>query len=248
MVRGNRAADTPQNQRFGRDTSRIVATAFGVLVLGLVILAYAAFTTYDVVAEGRLLDYTPGTIYKIEVFGVTFYVEKGATTPSLDVFNSWILIAISSMSLLVAVFYHFSRSSRSRAKWFFFLLFFGAGYLAADELLALHETLGHNLRFLRDLPGVERPDDAIIAFYVLPAAIFLFFFRDIFLGSRTARAFFALGFGLFVVTAVLDVLAIEQEDVLEPIASLCLFAGFVALAVDALLKAASEYAARARPT
>jgi len=136
-----------------------------------------------------------------------------------------------------------SRSSRSRAKWCFLGIFIGAGYLAADELLAVHETLGHNLQFLRDIPGVTRPDDAIIAFYAVPAVIFVFFFRDILLASRRARILVGLGFGLFVITALADIIGeIEQEDALEPVASLFLFAGFITLAVDALLTAAGEFA------
>lgn len=247
MVREDEpAADKPEHSRAAPARSRIIAVVVGALVLGLLVLAYVAFSTYEVVAEGRLLDYTPGTVVKIDVLGMTLYVEEGRAKPSLDLLNSWVLTAISSMALLVAVFYRFSQSSRSRVQWCFLALFVGAGYLAADELLAVHESLGHNLRFLRDLPGVTRPDDVIIALYVVPAAIFLIVFRDILLASRTARILFGVAFGLFVLTAAADLFSIPKEDLLEPIASLVLFAGFIALAVNALQRAAHEFAARDR--
>jgi hypothetical protein len=36
-------------------------------------------------------------------------------------------------------------------------------WLGLDEGLALHETIGHDLGFLADLPWVRAPDDVIFA-------------------------------------------------------------------------------------
>lgn len=103
--------------------------------------------------------------------------------------------------------------------------------LALDELAGLHETLGYNLPFLADIPGIERPDDAIILAYSAPGVVFLVLFRDVLFRDRRTGALLLLGIGLFGAAAVLDALGGIAEELLESLAALALLAGFLVLAV-----------------
>ena len=81
----------------------------------------------------------------------------------------------------------------------------GLAFLALDEMLALHETIGYNLDFLADLPGVNSPEDVVFALYAVPAVAFFVVYRDLLAVSRWGIRLVALGVALFGVAAVLDV-------------------------------------------
>ena len=83
--------------------------------------------------------------------------------------------------------------SRARLRRFFGFAAGGLAFLAADELFAIHETVGHNLRFLADLPGVERPDDVVFLSYGLAVLVFAWLFRDILLQNVAAVRLFGVG-------------------------------------------------------
>jgi hypothetical protein len=121
-----------------------------------------------------------------------------------------------------------------RMRRFYAFVTAGLAYLAADELFAFHETLGHNLRFLADLPGVERPDDVVFLSYGLPLAIFAWCFRDILFANRRATRVFALGTALFAVAAAGDVAGVAIDEPAEVLAAACLAAGVVIISVDVL--------------
>ena len=120
------------------------------------------------------------------------------------------------------------RGSR-RLLTFFTLLGLGMAFLALDELLALHETIGYNLDFLADLPGVKSPEDAVFALYAVPAIAFFVIYRDLLAVSRWGIWLVALGVALFGVAAMLDVAdAIVDEQWVEPPASAVLSTGLPA--------------------
>ena len=48
----------------------------------------------------------------------------------------------------------------------------GSAFLAADDLLGVHETIGHNLGFFASLPGIDHPDDLIVGIYGLAVLAF----------------------------------------------------------------------------
>lgn len=218
------------------------------LVVGVALLLLMVFVllvnNYEVVDKGRLLPYTTGEIYRIELFGrFTIYAEPEAK-PTLDVFNSYILVSLSSIALLALTFLRVVRvPTRPRLQAFFLIVWLGTGFLAADELLGGHESLGHNLRFLAELPGVHRPDDAIVALYVPAAIAFLIVFRRIILASAGARVGFGVAVVLVVLAAVSDVLGVGQtEELLEALASMSLLAGFMLLTIDEIRLAAASIA------
>lgn len=154
---------------------------------------------------------------------------------------------MSSIALLALTFIRVVRvPTRPRVQAFFLVVWLGTGFLAADELLGGHESLGHNLRFLAELPGVHRPDDAIVALYVPAAVAFIVVFRRIILASKGARIGFGVAVALLVLAAVADVLGVGQtEELLEALASMSLLAAFMLLTIDELRLAAASIAERA---
>lgn len=207
----------------------------GVLVLAaLIALAYAVASSYEVVAKGELLPYTTGEIYQIRILGRFDLYAEPELKPSTDLFNSYILVSISTLSLFVALLLRAAAERRPRVELFFLLTWLGTGFLAADELMGLHETLGHNLRFLTALPGITRPDDAIVVFYALPALAFLLVFRDVLLSSRRATQAFVLALAIAVLSSLLDVASVPLEEPLELLASTAILVGFLLLAIEQL--------------
>ena len=205
-----------------------------VAVAALVVLAALAFQSYEVVDRERLLPFPDsGRVYEIRVFdSFTVYVDPEAKR-GFDILNVYMLAAISGIGLLAAILLRGIGGPNSRRlMWFFLLVWLGAGFLAADEGLGLHETVGGNLAFLADLPGVDRPDDALFASYAIPALIFLVAFRDLLLFSRKALLFLGPGLGLFLLAALFDVTGVHADEVAELLASGCLLAGFTVLAVE----------------
>ncbi len=215
-------------------------------MLGAVYVA----SSYEVVDKGRLFDYTTGTIYKIQlVDGVNVYAEK-EIDPSLDIFNSLLLFFVASVSAFAALLLR-RLGSAIRLQVFFGLAALGAGYLGADELFAIHESIGHNLRFLADLPGVRQPDGPVQAFYAIPALIFLYVFRDLLLASGPARRAFVLGTVLLVVAYMgdgRDFLSSRAEDTLELLASMSYVAAFLLLALHHVAPDAGRAAVLQRTT
>lgn len=217
--------------------------AVAAFVVALFVLYVLVKNNYEVIERGRLLPYTSAEIYRIKLFDrVTIYAEPEDQT-SLDIVDSWILVSISSVALLALLFLWSAHlAARAHAATFFFVTWLGTGFLAVDEIVGGHENLGHNLRFLRNLPGIDRPDDAVIVFYIVPTLAFLIAFRRIILGSRTARVFFGLGTAIFVVAALADAggVAGQDEERIEVVASLSFLVGFMTLTVDELRRATDD--------
>jgi hypothetical protein len=225
-------------------------TAVALIVLGLMVVVFAASRSYVVVEKGRLLDYTQGTVYKVRVFGVELYAEN-EVKPTLDVLNAALLLIIASVSMLGALLLNRLRGRATRRLQVFLgLAALGSGYLAADELLAIHESLGHNMRFLAGAFGSEQPDGAVQLAYAVPIGAFAWVFRDLFLTSRTVKWLFGVGAGLFAIALLgdgRDLLNTTQEDFIESCASVVLVAGFVVLTMDHIARALQTPAAEAGP-
>jgi hypothetical protein len=213
--------------------TRHVAPAVGVLGLLLVVAAYVVSKNYEVVAEGNLLPY-PAQVAKIRFFDQFTLVVAQERTRPLDVLDAALLSMIAGTAFFVLALLRRASAGTPRIRAFFALCLLGSMFLAVDESLALHESLGDNMQFLTSLPGVHRPDDLIFASYLVPAAAFVVLFRDVILSSRTARKLFAAGVALFFAAAFFDVAGIGLDEMLEPLSSGCLLAGFTVLALDAL--------------
>jgi hypothetical protein len=195
-------------------------------------LALLAAAQADVVAEGRFDPNTGTIIRKVEVFGVTIYQStSGFLEP--DVITGAILVGLSAIGLVLTILLDSGDDSLDRLRWFFLLTWLGAGYLAADELFAIHETIGHNLQFLGGLPG--HPDDLVLALYAIPTALFVVAFRDLIAASRLSLWLFAGGIGAYVLAVFVDFVEIEVDEQLEVAGALLVTAAFVVVAARLLV-------------
>jgi len=230
---GNAGAP-PQAPPSGGDRAGVAQYAVaGGIVVALAVLAYLVSKNYEVVREGRLLPW-PGHVAEVRFFdSFTLFVNQERTRP-LDIMDVLLLAMLAGTLFFALTLLRRAGAGSPRERAFLALGLVGALWLAGDEGLALHETLGDNLRFLTDLPGVDRPDDLIFASYVVPAAAFAIAFRRIILASRTATLLFAGAAGLFVLAGLFDVAGIGLDELVEPLSSACLLAGFTVLALDIL--------------
>jgi hypothetical protein len=202
-----------------------------VLFVGIVVLGYVVSHSYEVVDEGRLLPYTDAQVAKLRFFDeVTLYVTKERPRP-LDVVNATLFAMLAGVALFSLLLLQPVRGSDERVKVFLVIALLGSLYLAADEMLGIHETVGHNLRFLADLPAVHRPDDVVFASYAVPAVIVVVVFKDLIWSSRPVALLFAAGLALFVVAGAADVAGVGIDELAEPLSTGCLGAGFTRIAL-----------------
>lgn len=210
--------------------SAVVGLAVLVL-LGLLVIGAAA--TAEVVGR-EVLPWTERAVERIRVFGsFEFYAGSELVRPSSDYINALALMAMGSMAVVAASLFDGPSFADRRTRLFFLLVTAGAVSLAGDELLGLHETAGHNLGFLRALPFVERPDDAIFATYPVAGVAFLVAFRDVVTFSRRGLALFGAAVALLLLAAGADIVTSSRvEEVLELSSSAALVTAFYLLATD----------------
>jgi len=235
----------------GRDVSRGGRIA---VVAGVVALAAAAVVVtelsslYEVKREGSdLLPYETGVVYEVEVLGTATIYADAESRPRADAFIAMILFGIGAAAFIVAMVLRTVRGSVPRKQWLFHILIaIGAAALAIDELFGVHETIGHNTRFLADLPGVDAPDDVIFGLLAVPAIAFLVYFRDVILSSRTAMALFGACLALGIGAGLMDVIGGSAEEAAEALAAVSLAAGYAILARDHLSAALRSAGVSAR--
>lgn len=214
---------------------------FGFIAV-VVLLAVAVVlvgSTYRIVDEGELLAYTRGYVYKVELLGMFEVWAEPEVKPRFDVFTSLMLVSISSMALFSAILLQVvSPEAPAQTRRFFLATWVGFGFLGLDELLGVHESIGHNLQFLRELPAVDRPDDVVSVLYVVPAVAYFVYFRHTIAASPWAPRLFGAALAIFVLAAILELGFGERlEEFLELTGVLLLSAGFVILFVRLLASA-----------
>ena len=150
-------------------------------------------------------------------------------------FNAAILLGVAYISMTFgSIIYLREKPSVSQRFLFFVAMSVGMFYLAADELLGIHESIGHNLQFLMALPGVSRPDDLIIATYGIGPLVFLYYFRSILLQMRRSLRYFGLAFIFFLVAAIADLATLGFEEFAEIIAGVLILVGIMSFGMAAL--------------
>ena len=210
------------------------ALAAGVAITALGLLMFLAPTAYEVVDKGTdLRPYKAGVVYKIRVAdSVTFYAAE-ESRPDMDVISGSALVALSAASLIVALLLGAKKGSR-RVRSFYLFATAGLAYLAFDEYFAIHETIGLNMTFLSEVPGIERPDDLVISLYVIPALAFLYSFRDVLMQSQRAVKFFGGAITAFFLAGLSDIAGLSVDELLEVITAALMVGGFVSLIVTHL--------------
>ena len=235
-------------KKFLRPGYVIPGVAALVALLAVVVFGIMCLSTAEVVDEGELLPYVKGySIYRLRVLDkYEFFVEPDYK-PRSDALNAYVLVGIAFISLTFAVVIKvLSIGSARKAFRLFIWTFFGANYLAADEFLGIHETLGHNMQFLTTIvPIAERPDDAIILFYTIPAFLFVCFFYKTLLASKAAVSLFVAALVMFAIAAVADGFALPIEEFCEMTSSLCIVSGVLSLGVHHIRSRAPQNAVAA---
>jgi hypothetical protein len=216
----------------GRRRTLVACAAVGVVVA--VAVVSAAPSLYEVVRSGRdLAPYSSTYLYEVRVLDAFTLYATPETRPSLDKLSAVGLVAAGTMVFTALLLLRAARAD-IRLQRFFAFASAGLAFLAADELFGIHELIGHNLRFLADLPGVTRPDDVVFALYALPLAVFAWSFRDVVRPHRTAVRLFGLGLVFFAVAVVGDLRSSGIDEPAEGLAAACLLAGLVAITATIL--------------
>lgn len=212
----------------------LVLSAISVLILATVIVCFWALNNYEVLNKGQILPYTDGFVYEILIAGkYSIYVEPEIRLRP-DVFNATLLVGAAYISLtFAAIVFRFERPDLSEQLFFFLMMSIGMFYLSADELIGIHESIGHNMQFLMMLPGVERPDDLILASYGLFCLVFLFRFRGVLYRFKRSAKYFGLAFLFFVVAAIGDLAALGIEEISEVVSGAFVLAGVISCGITA---------------
>ncbi len=226
------ADHAPAHARAGRALRAALAAA-GALLVALVAAARQA----DVVERGALLPFFETyEVARVRLAGVELYVDTSSGAG--DVVTAATLALAAAVLLAGAWAARADPSLRGTMR----TAGLGAAFLAADDLLAVHETVGHNLGVLAALPVVDHPDDVVIGLYALVAAAFAWRHRALLAGApRRAWAVCAVAGGAAVGHDLLPLHASAAEEALEVVA------GAALLAATALVVRAHVPAPRAQP-
>jgi hypothetical protein len=202
-----------------------------VVFLGLAVLVSGESVPGIIEVEARGNDVLPGLPHGVEVARLRI---AGALTIHVDLTRGRVEDAVTGFFLTAmataAVMTGLLLSSVGAARWLvsFYLISAAAiGFLAADELLSLHETVGHNLRPL--VPGMEKPDNLITSVYALMAVASLVAFRRALWRGTLQRMLFGAAAAVFLLTVAFDALSLRGEEPAEVLAATCAGAGFLSL-------------------
>jgi hypothetical protein len=217
--------------RFSR-RALVAASTLGLVLVALVLMAPSLYEVQD---RGR--DVVPypntGDVYKIRVLDTVTVYADGESRPIPDKISSAGLVAAATMTLIAALLLN-AAGAGLRKRRFYALATVGLAVLAVDEIFAVHQTIGHNLGFLADLPGVDRPDDVVFALLGVAALAFVWSFRDILLSRRRPAQLFALGGAFFVIAVIGDVTSTSFEEPAEVVAAGFILAGLIVLTAGIL--------------
>ncbi|MEO6713561.1 MAG: hypothetical protein ABIM89_09060 [Mycobacteriales bacterium] len=210
----------------------VVLAAMACLAVLAVLFAAAKGPAYDVRGSADV-PYSAGTVKEVRVLdSATVYVD-GESKPGPSVIAGIGLLVLATAAFMTAAVLRIARvlrrPGRSSLVTFYLLLCAGLAFAGLDELFAIHETIGHNLQFLADVPGVSRPDDLVFALYLIPTAAFAYLFRDVFLSDTRAAAALVLGFAFLVAAAAADLAGAPVEEYFEALCGLCIGTGLALL-------------------
>jgi hypothetical protein len=189
-----------------------------------------------VLLQGSLVDgrghvgvsYPAGEVKEVRVLDAVNVYYDGEPRPGFSVFGGMALLILGTAGFMTFAALRFA-GARRRLRSFWAVAAFGLAVAGTDELLAIHESVGHNLRFLADVPGVKRPDDLLLALYLPGALVFAWWFRDILVEHRFTVTCIAAGVFSFGVSVAGDLTSSHIEEWAELVAGLFLAAGLISL-------------------
>lgn len=182
------------------------------------------------VARGELIDWLPGyEVVRVRLLGMEFQADATSTRA-----DAAVALGLGTAAVLAAVAaFRLDARMRTWESRSFGLIAAAAAFLALDEWLGVHETVGLNLSFLRELPAVSHPDDLIVGAYLVAALAFAWDRRRLLLGTPAARRLQLGALAVGVVAVALDLSPSEidlLEEGLEALTALLFLAGLVAVA------------------
>ncbi len=187
------------------------------------------------VGKGEYLSQSRGPVYQVGfVDSFTLFVEPERPLET-DVLKAFILASVAFVSLTFGlVLGRMKKDSAPRPGRFFMYMFLVMSFLAADEVLRIHGTLGRNLRFLGDLPFIDRPVDGIILLAGVVAIRILVRYRETILASRGALGLMGIAVALFLAGALSDPSGFPVEQVSGLLVPACGIASLMVLGISQL--------------
>lgn len=209
----------------GRKRAILACAGLGIGTLFAVLMWHGSlFSTRGPVE----VPYPAGEVEELRVLGAVDVYVDAEPKPGASVFGAIALLMLATASLVTCMALRFA-GTRRQLQRFWLIGAAGLTIAAADELLAIHESIGHNLRFLADLPGVKRPDDALLLLYLPGALAFVWWFRDILREHRLTFGCMTAATAAFALAVAADLASLRAEEWFELVAGLFVAAGLVAL-------------------
>ncbi len=232
--------ERPSAERVSERRGSLLRVAAAVVAVGL-LLAVLIARQGEVVARGNLHPaFDDYEVERVRIGGVELYVDRSSHAG--DALTALALLLAAAVLLIAA------RRLSGPTRRAFQTAGAGASFLAADDLLSAHETIGHNLASLVEIPLVDHPDDAVLAVYAVVAAGFLW--RQRALARGTPR-------GPWLVAGIAAALAVGHdvsplhlgalEETLEVLAAGAGLIGVIALARTHVRAACREAASTRDP-
>jgi hypothetical protein len=200
-----------------------VGVGIGAL-LGVLLLHDSLFSSRGPVE----VPYPAGDVERVRLLGAVDVYVDGEPRPGASVFGAIALLLLATASLMTFVALRFA-GARRHLRRFWLIAAAGLAVAGADELLAIHETIGHNVRFLADLPGVKRPDDLVLLLYLPGALAFAWWFRDVLSEHRLTLACIAGAIACFALSVAGDLASLRVEEWFELLAGLFIATALVDL-------------------
>lgn len=194
-----------------------------------------------VFGKGQYLSQSQGPAYKVGLMDAFTLVVGAERQLDRDLLKAFILAAVAIAALSFGVVLAWmKKGSALQPGRFFIFVFFVLGFLAADEVLRIHGTLGRNLRFLGDLPFKDHPIDGIMLYAGVTAVLFLTRYRKTILASRFALGLMVTAFAVFMAGTFNVMSGLPVEQVSGLLAALCGIASLVVLGISQLRTAIFE--------
>lgn len=207
------------------------ARAVGVAVAVTMLIFATVVRLAPQVQRGQLLPFFEDyEVSRVRFFGMEFYADTSAGVADLLTVTALAGVACA----LCAVALVLARRGATQAGTLA-VAAAGAAFLAADDLLGAHESVGHNLGFLAALPVVDHPDDVITGLYGLIVVTFAWRHRR--LADKTPRWPWLAGAAAGAFAVAHDLLPLHlsrAEEAAEVIAGLALLVGVAFVAARQL--------------
>jgi hypothetical protein len=202
------------------------------LIAGLVagaLLAVIALRGHLYSVQGPVdVPYPAGKVTEVRVLDAVSVKVDGEPRPGPSVLGAIALFMLATASFMTFAALR-TASAERRVTRFWLIAAAGLAVAASDELFAVHESIGHNLPVLADLPGVKRPDDLLMLLYLPGALVFAWWFRDVLREHRPTLVCMSAAIACFGLSAACDLASVHAEEWFELLAGLWVATGLAAL-------------------